>query len=602
MGRRASNSLIEKRFTAIGTKYSKNQNLDISLLTVPSPSYDVPTFNLSLAELAGYLRHRHQEFCQEGISFIEPDISLSSTVELKETNGLDFILEKLNQKKPHIIGISAKIGATQNLYHLLNSLKKIPWTKDSIILVGNVLATFSHDILSKKFPEALYTIGDGELTLDSVVSLIKNKKSNFYDVENIAFRSDDFQLIKTKRKKFDHTKQFWLPAFDSLDECLRKKADITFRATTGCSASCTFCSINLLNRYQDDKGQIKNYGWQAFPPERTAEIFKVLSEKKVASINFADDEFGNVNFSFIEDLADRLIAQNNTITFNISMRLDAFWSSKMTKVEQDRRRKILKKLKRAKLKSMFVGAESASPTQLLRYGKGYLKEVNIRSLEIILQEGVMPQIGFIPIDHFSNRWELQENMDFLKSEINSIPLYRLVSSPINVMRVQRETGYKMFMEKKGLLGPIEDNLTFYHADFMDPRIKVVADMLSEWYRDVIDVRYKVLQFLRISKDNSFYNERFFLWSEKLISKQHLLDIRYLENLVESFPVDEFDLQLKENKRPIASLFSSENFSKVQKKWQKDLVENSKLHVIKNDFIKKRTPIISEMRELLEFVC
>jgi radical SAM superfamily enzyme YgiQ (UPF0313 family) len=341
----------------------------IALVSLISPMYKTANFNLGLAELAGYLRHKNPELDDKGIHFIEPDLLFARSNE----DGNEYIIKELNRLRPDIIGISAKIGTVENLKNLLPMVKKMSWCPT--IVVGNVVSTFSYDILAPMFPGVLFCIGDGELAMDAIYNDVDK-----YEVPNIAF-IDCGILNITDRKILDYENQYWLPAFDSLSMATIQKADIAIRSTTGCSNHCTFCSIPNIS--VDGCG--KRMGWRNFPIERTIRSLKYLALKGINMVYFADDEFGNVDWDFLKRMGNALNNTKNTIKFNVSMRLDAFYTPDMTKKESSNRLDILRSLKKGGLNSLFLGAESGCDSQLKRYGKGITRDIILNSLKILIK-------------------------------------------------------------------------------------------------------------------------------------------------------------------------------------------------------------------------
>jgi hypothetical protein len=564
----------------------------VALAVIPSPEYDVPVFNLCSAELAGYLRYQNPDVTH--IDFLEPDILFSRTDQLEHAP--EWIVEQLNSTRPHVIGLSAKIGSTHNLIATLELLALEHWAAEAVIVVGNVLSTFSHDQLADRFPHVLFAVGDGEIALDRIYKAVRSGSADIADIPNLVYRKADGALHTTRKELLVHAEQHWLPAFDSLELTRRKQGDIVIRATTGCSAHCTFCSIRELNLFSDGRGVTRKAGWRSYPPERTAAQLRFLESQGVLRVNFADDEFGNVDFDFLDRLSDLLIEQNNQVRFNVSMRLDAFWTPSMPAQEHERRKTVLRKLTRAGLDSIFAGAESGSPSQLKRYGKGYPVEVNRHSLDFLLRENVKVHVGYIPFDQFVNRYEVAENLAFLETPVGPGPLYRYVTSPINVMRVQRGTPYEGLMRRAGLLGDLEANLSFYESRFVDPRMEAIATLARDWYTEIQDLRYPLSQLRRYAENNPLFVVGGAERSEELLDRMHQLDIELVRALLAVFPEDEFDHKFRGTP---AFLQKHPELPAATDKWRIDLRQSElKLQSVLTQFRARLEPLAAEMRSFL----
>jgi len=587
--------VIAERFSRARRRYRREDGARIALVVLPSPDYDVATFNLSSAELAGYLRHEHPEL-RDGIHFIEPDIVLSRTESLTRSAG--YCLEALRRIQPHILGVSAKIGSHRHLLDLLEALREEPWAQSCVLIVGNVLSTFSHDVFSERHPEALYAVGDGELALEAAYRALKDEAVRLEDIPSVAYRKEG-ELKCTPRRMLDHARVSWLPALDMLDTAIERKADIVVRATTGCPASCTFCSIKAVNLESQPTGRLQDMGWESYPPARTARLFALLQERGVRHVNLADDEFGNTDFRFIEMFADLLIAQNNAITFNVSMRLDAFWSPAMPAAEVARRRGILRKISRAGLQHLFVGAESGSASQLRRYGKGYPLEVNERTIDILLEENIQPCLGFIPFDAFVTRAELEANLKFLETLVGGRALFELVASPINVMRVQRATPYERLLQRRGLLRGLEDNLTFHQVEFADPRMGAVALAGQEWFREVLSLRYPIIQLYRMSQTSHAFDPASHRRSRTAIRALHQLDVGYVRAMLAVFDGDIEPAEMRDcAANPLVNGFAG--LQRAREIWAESARKaEPAFAAITLGFRQKRAPLELEMRGLLD---
>ena len=587
--------MIQERFARASERFQAEGAARLALVVLPSPDYDVASFNLSSAELVGYLRHVHPEL-EEGICFIEPDVVLSRTESLSRS--VDYCLEALRLIKPHILGISAKIGSHAHLLGLMGALRTEPWAQGCVLIVGNVLSTFSHDVFSKRHPEALYAVGDGELMLEGVYAALKRGRLELEDIPNAAFRCDG-ELRRTARRTLDCAGVDWLPALDMLETAIARRADIIVRATTGCPASCTFCSIKAINLETQDSGRLKDIGWRSYPPRRTARLFSLLQQRGVRHVNLADDEFANTDFRFMEAFAELLIAQGNAITFNVSMRLDGLWGSTLSARELAYRRRVLRRLSLAGLKQLFVGAESGTQSQLRRYGKGYAVEVNRRAIGILLEEGILPCVGFIAFDAFVTRAEALANLRFLESEVGGRPLYEFVPSPINVMRVQRNTPYERLLERRGLLRGLEENLTFYRVEFADPRMGAVALVAQDWFRELLPLRYPLIQLYRMSETSHSFDPVSHRRCKAAIAAMHALDIGFVRELLAVFEADEDPAEMRDlDRNPLVGGFPGLDEARLA--WAASARRAAPLFVdLLRLFREKREPIEVEMRAILE---
>ncbi|MCC6749317.1 MAG: radical SAM protein [Deltaproteobacteria bacterium] len=515
----------------------------LALVTTVAPAYDIPTFNMGLAELAGYLRYKHRELAHRParITFIEPDLMLSRTPELAQS--VDYTLRKLRATKPHIIGVSAKMGSQDNLIQLLTRLRREPWARDAVIVVGNVMGTFSHATLAERFPEVVFALGEGELAIDAIYRAVKTRRTDLSKIPNVAYRSSD-GLVRTPRKVLALERQRWLPALDMLEQALRVKADIGLEASRGCPGHCTFCSVPQLDFKTKPDGSNPAAPWRHFPVTRTAELVRVLRAAGATTLNFVDSEFGSRNPRYLTRLAHQLGKQPGA-PFAVDFRLDAFGMAdpKLAK----RFISVLGLLAHAGLNSVFVGAESGSDEQLRRYGKGYPLDVNLRGIDLLVRAGLRPQVGFITFDPLMTRRDLEANLRFLLRRVGGTATQKgrrvlsYVTSPLNVMRVQAETPLQRLVASWRLAITPEGTEAFYRAEFLDPRMEQLATAAQDWFREIMHLRYPVLQASRYARSPAVRAR-----ATDLVERLHALDVLYLKGLLRELPRDPFDRTLDEN--------------------------------------------------------
>ena len=124
--------------------------------------------------------------------------------------------------------------------------------------------------------------------------------------------------------------------------------------------------------------------------------------------------------------------------------------------------------------------ESGSPSQLKRYGKQVSVEGNYKALEILHELGIDVVAGYIPIDPAMNLTELQENIEFLRRT----GMYRKITNPLSVLRVQAGSPYLKLAQQRGLLRESTDDLVFFKSRFEDARVQRVAEVADRWVEDM----------------------------------------------------------------------------------------------------------------------
>ena len=537
---------IERLARAGARAKLEHRGAQTALVTVVAPQYDNPFFNFSLAQLGGYLRHKNPELRAkpEAVRFIEPDIALTRTPALARST--EYTLRELRKTKPHVIALSAKLRSTENLLALLDALKQESWARRSVIVVGNVTGTFAHTTLSAKHPDVLFALGEGELTMNALYRAVKGGQTDLSGIPNLAYR-DGGELRYTERKVLALERQTWLPALDMLDLAIRKGANIAIETSRGCPGNCTYCCIPQFDKVQTAQGATRKADWRHFPIARTAELLRLMKARGVAHVLIVDSELGTRTPNYLRQLARTLLKQDNP-TFGVDMRLDGLGAPGMAR----RNIRTMKMFHLAGLRDVFVGAESGSDSQLTRYGKALLRppgmtqaEINVRGIDVLVRAGLTPEVAFLPFDPLMTRKEVLENLAFLELRIGGksrrdpgLPILEFVNGALNAMRVQVDTPYLRLVEKQGLLRELAPEGAFHEADYLDPRMGQVANRALAWYREVMDVRYPILQVARYHGDRATRAR-----ARAFVNRIHSLDIRFVRAMLAAMPEDRFDRQV-----------------------------------------------------------
>ena len=130
------------------------------------------------------------------LQFVEPEFCYDIRT-LSEADAAAFILEKLEQFRPLVIGLSARVGSHRIMRRLLQRLTGDALYASSVLVVGNVLSTFAAPELAGEWPGVLFCQGDGELTIDGIYKVLKGERT-LSDVPNLVFASEA-GIVETRR-------------------------------------------------------------------------------------------------------------------------------------------------------------------------------------------------------------------------------------------------------------------------------------------------------------------------------------------------------------------------------------------------------------------
>lgn len=278
----------------------------------------------------------------------------------------DYIKNKIKEKgieNYDYIGIS--VAHTAQLLASFTLGKLIKDNHKSHISFGGNLVTRIKDLALKHtdiFDTYLDTIslGNGENSIIQLSNAI-NKNGRLEEVEGLMYKNEQGNININPVKQFKSLSTISSPSFTgyNLTDYFIPQIIIPLQLAKGCYWSkCTFCDFH--------------YGRNSFISDTAENIVNKLETLK-EKYNIANFEFVDaaVHPTFYEKLADEIIKRKLDISFY-----------SMARAEKEFTPKILKKLKKAGLKMLFWGVESASEKVIDLMQKG----INIKETKRILKD------------------------------------------------------------------------------------------------------------------------------------------------------------------------------------------------------------------------
>ncbi|MEQ8222070.1 MAG: radical SAM protein [Candidatus Eremiobacterota bacterium] len=396
---------------------------------------------LSVTTLSGYLKHKRQNI----------DIKIFDTL----LHSCDEIGRELLEYAPHITGISMK---TDSLIELRTIMKKIPPSK---ILLGGIAPTVIYSDLLNEFPECYIIRGEGEYPFLKFIEYAKGKIS-LCDVPNLVYKKDT--IIENTLYNFDLSCEEFQPSDDFTGECIKRGGDFWLESSRGCRMNCSFCSKTVA------RSGIT--GHRRFPLRRTLERIKEINKKfGIKKFRFADEDFFNDDFNFIEDFCSGVMELPFDFKFEIDVTVRGIYSPEEPDEKKLKRRILWEKMKQAGLSHVFIGIESLSNSQLKRYRK----VINVENIEEALACLDIPYVaGFIPFDPFVTTEELKENFTNLKRT----GIVKHINTPIKFMRVQRKTDMAEMVKDAGLITGLTDNGMCYKYRFQQGDVEKICAVIT----------------------------------------------------------------------------------------------------------------------------
>ncbi|MFA5149461.1 MAG: radical SAM protein [Candidatus Omnitrophota bacterium] len=297
----------------------------------------------------------------------------------------------IRDENPDIIGI----GDSESLYSheavkALNLAKEI--NKDIITVAGGAhFSNLAEDCL-KNYPIDFIVRGEGEETIVELASKIINRDKDFEMVNGIVFKRDGHIVETAPRRLIDNLDDLPLPAYDimPMDKYGRAKflftpGGITIHHSRGCVNSCDFCVwwVQMAERSADHGKLVLKPRWRTKSVKRTIEEIELLHNKYHQKFLIFVDDSWNINPDWSNEFAESIIKKKIKVKWFAFMRADL--------MVRDDKLGIMKKLVKAGLSHVSIGAERADNGDLSNMGKNFYKTEIVREAMGILS-GKYPQV------------------------------------------------------------------------------------------------------------------------------------------------------------------------------------------------------------------
>ncbi|MBW2038573.1 MAG: radical SAM protein [Deltaproteobacteria bacterium] len=215
--------------------------------------------------------------------------------------------------------------------------------------------------------------GEGEVTLLELVRALEGDRKTLEGVKGLSFQRDG-EVIRTPPRPFiQDLDSLPLPARHLIDIELYRKTKFGDRVITpvvtsrGCPTNCKFCSSSSFFGTR----------WRARSPDSVVEELEELHHKyDLGAVAFVDD-----NFTLSPQ---RVVAISEGI---IRKGLDIWWWNFSRAENIVNNEEMLKVMKRAGAKTIYIGVESASSQTLAELGKKMDLDTVIKAVEVLKRHG-----------------------------------------------------------------------------------------------------------------------------------------------------------------------------------------------------------------------
>ena len=379
----------------ISSVLSGNESCDVVLIQPPTKKDCVGGPTLATTENLG-LAYLSSSLSSSGISNCVLDAEGGRYTE-------DDVVDFCRQSEAKIFGISpAAINMCTSIAISKELKNAIP---ASTILFGGHHATLCYrEIMSNEDHVDAVVLGEAEdIIVPIVAGLLEGKP--LYRHPSVATRGDldnkQVNVIKCLNSLRDPARNF----NDGSNEC-------RLLTSRGCVGSCSFCTTPEL-----------------FPSLRRRSVENIVREMNDLARNgkkhfwLNDDLFISGHplcHKFANDFSLALIKSNLDISFRPMIRADSL----------NARHDTLKILEAAGMTHVFIGIESGNDFELSKLNKKLSSKENAQCLDVLKDEPLVTQIGFIMFTPWSSPDTLRENMHFLHETgqaYRAFPFFRMLS-------------------------------------------------------------------------------------------------------------------------------------------------------------------------------
>ena len=249
---------------------------------------------------------------------------------------------------------------------------------------------------------------EGVYALDAVLRLPSLAPSDLQDIRGVAYRTEAGEVwinpaeevVPTSRMDTDLPGYAWdlLPFRESPLDLYRsplwhaqydeykRSPYAAIQTSLGCNFGCSFCMINIINRDDEDEvGVASNYSRMRFwSPEFIISEFDKLENLGVKTIRIVDEMF-LLNRKYYEPLCETLASRPYAPDL-------IMWA--YSRIDTVRNPEVLELVRRAGIRWLALGIESASLNVRLEVSKGKFQDVDIHR--------VVQQIHDADIDVMAN--------------------------------------------------------------------------------------------------------------------------------------------------------------------------------------------------------
>ena len=390
---------------------------DVAPLVIHQEAVHFP--NLGIASIGGNIHERHEVTL---IDLIRKRRSLRA-----------YLTKQITRLAPDIVGLSAMSWQWDTCCRIIRLIKDIrPGAK---IVVGGYHATLMTREITES-PEGklidFIVQGEGEIPFKRLVEALDGR-DKFQDIPSLTYKEGE-TFITNPMGELQDLSQIKPPIRDKRRltwgyHVMNMKAEV-LETSRGCTRTCNFCSMKHM------------YGrtFRTYPIERViADLDDIYYNKKTHLAFIVDDNLV-LDTDRVMRLCDAIIKRGYR---RLKLVVQADSLTMATNEE------MIKKMAEAGFKSVFLGIENVSKTNLAAAGKGNIVEYSRKAVALCQKHGLMVIGGLIFGFPDDDEKAIIENYQFLK-DINADAAYCQLLTPYP------KTGMREQLKTQGLITNPQD--------------------------------------------------------------------------------------------------------------------------------------------------
>lgn len=420
-----------------------------------------------------------------------------------------------------VVGLSTKIKSLSKIDRIYELFCALPVGQRPVLVLGDLIATFATQQILERYKNVICVVGEGEVSFLNLLQIIDEEQATKIELPEILIKREVPNLAYSYRGRLIFSNRELVDTADCppperifAKEISRVGGIIRVESSRGCAwGKCSFCAIQY--KYCND---VK---WRGLAIDRVVDELEELSSLGVGSPFFTDEDFVGDNPVRAIELAHAIINAKNqerisrSLNLYIDLRVDTILSC--PRKDSPSGLELLRILKHAGLREIFVGLESGSGTQVSRYKKPSTNLKNRRALELVRSLGISLDIGFIMFDPEMNLQELKENVEF----IYSVGLNTHDSRLTKQLRIEPGTPILSdYFDKNMISGDLDVDELTYPYRWKYPEVEDVFNVFDQWESVCLDEIYTIQAATR----GEFEDERLRLKLRKTLGEIRAVEI------------------------------------------------------------------------------